>query len=344
MRPPGVSPARRGGERVVRRIVAVVFAFSLLIVAAPIASADTHFPRQTNDVDRPPVSPDGTSAGALTDFVITFIDRDPAVDGIGLKSGGTVTITLPDGFVDTGDGTENTVILLQGWPQSPPFPFPWTTTVAGNTLTTTLTSDYLVGDFGPGFKQAHLLLNSFRNPGPGRYDIDVVVQPDPASTATLHATARVQIIGEARPSVNAVSVFSGGGPPPPFNNPLFQSVAPGDDSLDVGLYLWEAGSSVVDGIVNPFVGVDIEMTSRNEGRLVQGAAVVGHVSVDAPAGAEDFGLSTDGPSVLGSAVVTGLDVGILVMRLHTDPDVIGEYVVRLAMAHGNSQTIRVTAE
>lgn len=337
------GPAGRG-ENAMRRIVPVVFALSLVMVAAPIAVADTHLPRQTNDVDRPPVSPDGTSAGAITDFVITFIDRDPAVDGISLKSGGTVTITLPDGFVDTGDGTDNTIILLQGWPQSPPFPFPWTTSVSGNTLTTTLTSDYLVGDFGPGFKQAHLLLNSFRNPDPGRYNIDVVIQPDPASTTTLEATARVQIIGAARPSINVVSVFSGGGPPPPFNNPLFQTVAAGDDSLDVGLYLWEAGSSVAEGIVNPFVGVDIEMTSATEGRLMQDAAVVGHVSIEAPAGAADFGLSTDGPSVLGPAVVTGFDVGILVLRLHTDPGATGEYVVTLAMAHGNSQTIRVTAE
>ncbi len=327
-----------------RRLISIALAFALVLVFGAGAGASDHVPAQTDDVDRPPVSPDGTTAGEISDFVITLIDRDPAVDGLSLKTGATVTVTLPAGYTDTSDGTANTVILLQGWPQSPPVPFPWTTTIAGNTLTTTLTSDYLVGDFGPGFKQIHLLLNSFRNPGPGSCDIAVAIQPDPASPVTHESTARIRIRPETRPSINVVSVFSGGGPPPPFNNPLFQTVDAGDDSLDVGLYLWDAHSSVAAGVVHPFLGVDIAMTGAGEGLLVQDGTVVGRVSIDAPADADDYGISTEGPSILGTSAVTSLDVGILVLRLHTDPDVTGDYVVSLKMAHGNTQTLRITAE
>ena len=51
-----------------------------------------------------PVGPDGTTAKAQTDIVLTFVDLDPAVNGIGLKSGATVEVELPNEFVNTGGG------------------------------------------------------------------------------------------------------------------------------------------------------------------------------------------------------------------------------------------------
>ncbi len=151
----------------------------------------------------------------------------------------------------------NTVALLQGWPQSPPAPPPdviWNTTVDGNTITATMTADYLVGEFGPGPKQMHLLLPTFRNPPvAGRYNVLLEIRPDPATDEVISGIVRVTIEPATRPSVEVVSAFSGGGPPPPFNNPIYQTVAADDASLDVGMYLWEEGSSVADGIFNSMV-------------------------------------------------------------------------------------------
>lgn len=328
-----------------RRLLSIGFALAMMLAFVPGAGASTAA-GLTISVDRAPVGPDGTTAGAVTDFILTFADRDPAVSGLNLKTGGTVTVTLPDGFVNTADGSLNALVLLQGWPQSPPAGPPgflWTTTVSGNTITATLTADFLVGDTGPGFKQVHLLLNEFRNPDAGRYNIGLEIQPDPASGDTYAGTARARIIPEARPSANIVSVFSGGAPVP-LNNPIYQTVAAGDDSLDVGMYLWEAGSSVAEGIVNPFLGVDIAMISATRGLLVQDGARVGYVHIDAPPGADDFGLSTMGPSTLGISAVTSLDVGILIATLHTDPDVTGDYTITFRVDHGNTQQVFVTTE
>lgn len=332
-----------------RRLTSVLFVALLVGALAPAAVAHPHqTPHQKLrvSVDRAPVTPDGTTAGAITDFVLTFVDRNPAVDGISLREGATVTATLPHGFTDTGDGTSNAAILLQGWPQSPPAPlpaFPWTTTVAGNEITATLTADFLVGDTGPGAKQVHLLLNSFRNPGPGLYGIGLAIQPDPASPEVHRGTGYVHILPKARPSLNVVSVFSGPGPPP-LPNPLYQSVVAGDDSLDVGMYLWDRGSDAAKGVFEPFVGVDLEMVGKRFGRMVQDGRTVGHVWIRPPSGARDFALTTDGPSILGNAAVTGFPTGILVMRLGTDADAAGLYKVSLRFNGGNTQRLYITTE
>jgi hypothetical protein len=325
-----------------RRLVSLSFVLAMLIVLVPTAGASTNT-RLDVAIAKAPITPDGVAARAITDLVLTFVDIDPAVDGISLHTGATVTATLPRGFVDTHDGSVNSAILLQGWPQSPPAPFPWTTSVSGNSITATLTGDYLVGDFGPGPKQMHLLLNSFRNPHAGAYRIDLVIQPDPSSPDIFTGTGRVRITPDAEPSINIVSVFSGGGPPPPFNNPIYQTVLAGDTSLDVGLHLWDEGSSVVDGIFNAFVGVEVQMVSPSRGRLVQGTTTVGGVRIDAPAGADEFTLGTDGPSILAPGAVLGFDTGTMIARLHTDPDVTGQYTVTLRLNGGNTQQFFVTA-
>jgi hypothetical protein len=329
-----------------RRLISLLFASVLLVVGVPAAGATTTDTLQV-DIVKAPIGPDGTVAREITDFVLTFVDRDPAVDGISLLEGGTVTATLPDDFVNTMNGDPNTTILLQGWPQSPPAPpplFPWVTTVSGNTVTATLTSDFLVGDFGPGAKQFHLFLSDFRNPGPGMYDVDLVIKPDPDSDDTYSGTGAVHIIPKARPSINAVSVFSGGGPPPPFNNAIYQTVAAGDDAAAVGLYLWDKGGSVADDVINPYLGVDIDMKNQRHGLLRQGNKTVGHVWIDAPAGADDYGVTTAGPSAEGPAAISGLATGILVTTFRTDGDVTGDYTITFRMNNGNTQELFVTAE
>ncbi len=322
--------------------LATILTMTLTLAMVSTASAGQQL---TITITKAPISPDGTAAGAITDFVLTFGDLDPAVEGISLYDGATVTAILPDAFVDTGDGM-NIAILLQGWPQSPPAPPPaflWATTVDGNAITATMTGDFVAGPAAPGMKQVHLFLNSFRNPGPGMYDVELVIQPDPTSPDTYTGIGTVHILPKSRPSVNAVSVFSGGGPPP-FNNAIYQSVGAGGSAAQVGLYLWDRGSSALDEVFAPFLGVDIVMTSASHGRLVQGKRTVGQVWIEAPGGADEYGIVTGGPSSLGNAAVSGFPTGILLTTFSTDPDVSGRYTISFKINNGNTQQLFVDAD
>ena len=63
-----------------RRIITLVFALALVVVSVPAAGATTG----TLDVDvgLAPIVPDGTVAGEITDFVLTFKDHiQKAKDG-----------------------------------------------------------------------------------------------------------------------------------------------------------------------------------------------------------------------------------------------------------------------
>jgi len=289
------------------------------------------------EVNRAPVAGDGTTAKAVTDIVINFVDIDPAIDGISIKKDGTVMVVLDPAFENVGMGN-NTVIILQGWPQSPPAPPPlvFSTSVVDQTITTTFKQDYLVGVSGPGPKQAHLALFGFRNPKPGVYPVLLTIKPDPNSSETRSGVGHVHIIPKARPAVSAVSIFSGSpGPPPPFNNAIYQTVEEGDEANTVGLYLW-------DKLTKPFVGIDVQMTNPNHGLLVSPrGSTVGQVQIHAPTGASAFSLTTEGPSVLGSAFLTAVDVGILKTKFIPDPSVIGSYRLHFRMNNGNTQELFV---
>jgi hypothetical protein len=280
-------------------------------------------------------------AGAAPDFVLTFLDRDPSVTGIDLKSGATLEVTLPAEFTDAGNAGTNLGIVLQGWPQSPPAPppaFPWTTTVVGNVVTVTLTSDFLGGDgngYFPGPKQLHLNLAGMVNPvAAGMYDLDLVITPDPASTDTLSGTGTVEIVAANTPAISAVAIFSGPpGGPPPFFNPIFQTVAVGDSGRQVGVVMWDATEA-------PMLGVTLAMTSPTAGDLLQDGAVVGSVTIEAPAGATAQTLTMAGPSTeVGPLPATGLMAGGLVTTFTPDPKVTGAYAVIYTLTGGNSERL-----
>ena len=323
----------------------------LCLLLGSVANADS----QILDISiaKAPVAGDGTTAGAVPDFVLTFADRDPAVDGISIQNGGTVVILLPPDFIDTGAGGEN-VIILQGWPQSPRVDgpgFPFTRSVVGNTITLTLFKEWLAPSaFGPGPKQVHLLLNGFESPGAGRYPISLSIDPDgPASDVadTYSGVGYVQIIPRARPAVNVVSIFSAPpGPPPPFFNPFYQIVSQDDPAArQFGAYLWQKDAE-------PAVGVDLKMTNLRHGRLVQGKKTVGHVLIQAPPGATSFSLETvplppppgGPPSFEVAAFATGLPAGLLGFQFQHDPGVIGKYAIDISMNGGNTERLFVTVE
>jgi hypothetical protein len=298
-------------------------------------------------IAKAPIAGDGVAAGAITDFVVSFENPDPAVDGVGLLTGGTVEIVLADDFINTGSGT-NTAIILQGWPQSPVVPFIWATSVVGNTITLTMTADFVPGAFGPGPKQVHLALFGFLNPGPGKYSVDVTITPDPASPGdTLEGGAKVKITKKVKPSINAISLLSSPpGPPPPFFNPLYQEVVVGNSARQVGFYLWDKGGG-------PFLGVDVEATGDEEHiRLVQNGKTVGKISIEGPHDAEDFSIesldavvaggSPEGPSELVNAFLTGQPTGLFLLQFTPDPAELGEYEIQLKLKGGNTQYLYVT--
>ena len=304
---------------------------------SPVASADSH--TLNVSVAKAPVAPDGTTAWAVADFVLTFADTDPEVPGVAMMSGGTIVVELAPDFMDAGGGGD-LVIILQGWPQSPRVPFPYATQILGNTITLTLNDDWTAPSAaGPGPKQVHLGLLGWVNPGPGRYPVSMTIDPDGPliNVAEIHSgVATVKIIPRARPSVNVVSLFSGGGPPPPFNNPLYQTVSIGENPNEVGLYLWDRDSA-------PFVGVDLQMVNPTHGRLIQGGSTVGHVRIYAPRGAKDFAFNTLGPSTLvPAAFFTGVPVGLLLVQFQPDPDTTGDYAIEISMNNGNAQTLFVS--
>ncbi|MHC4408683.1 MAG: hypothetical protein ACYS0E_04750 [Planctomycetota bacterium] len=324
----------------------VVLGIGLLFVAALLAPAAASGPDGGLKVTivRAPVAPDGTTAGAQTDFVLTFVDRDPAVDGVALKKGAKIEVYLPDGFKNTGPQGNN-VVLLQGWPQSPQVPFPYSIDIDGNKVTLTLTKDWKPGDVGPGVKQCHLVLLGFRNPTKaGPQKVALKIQPEPGARY-MAGVGTMKILPRARPSVNVVSLFSGGGPPPPFNNPLYQCVEKGDDPHRVGLYLWDKDSA-------PFVGVDIAMDAKAErrgghvlrhGRFVdENGDTVGQVWIEGPSGATGVDLTTEGKSVKVNAFVTGVPVGLLLTQFTPDPKVKGDYTVRFKLNNGNTETLSIT--
>jgi hypothetical protein len=319
-----------------RALLAAVLVVALLGALTTVASADS--PTLDISIARAPIVPDGTTAGATTDFVLTFADRDPAVNGIAMKKDGTVTVVLPDSFTVNPGGN---LILLQGWPQSPPAPPPflWTTTFSGNTITAKMTADFDENTtFGPGFKQVHVLAPATRNPGPGRYPISLTIDPDGTGTAVSSGVGWVKIIPKARPAVSVVSIFSGPpGPPPPLYNPLYQTLSVGAETPDIGLYLWNRNSVSA-------VGVDLQMSNPGHWRLVQGQRTVGQIRIQSPRGASHFGLTSTGPSAEVDAFpfTLGVKTGLLKIRFHTDPNVAGDYIVDISMNGGNTERLSIT--
>ncbi len=306
---------------------------SLVAFSAPVASDGQGLPTRT---DKAPIVPDGTTAGADTDFVVTFADRDPDVPGIDIKTGGTIAIQLPEEFVQDDPTEPLTMVVLQGWPQSPRMPFPNVTYDATtNTLTGTMGFDYLYqSSENPGPKQAHLLLPGFTNPRAGKYWLKVTIQPDPAEPAVLTDYAFVRIRRNVRPSINAISVINGS-PPPPFPNSIYQTIAAGDTPLQWGFYLWERGG-------DPSVGVVLEQLTEKHYAIKDAAGdLIGDVKIRAPRRSSGFVIEADA-SVLANAAVLGVPTGLLTAQFRPDPDTRGNYVIRWKLNGGNTQKMFLT--
>lgn len=307
-----------------------------------------------------PIVPDGNVAGAKTDVVINLDGSlDPSVPGSILQQGHQIKITLPDDFVSTGMPVQtnftpdcnpafpancSTGLLLQGWPQHPIFPmFPpgsgppalYTTTLEGtHTFVFTALQDIEPGVMlpGPGIKQIHLIALGFINPAPGFYDIEVMAQTGPGG-AWESGTGQLQIVPRARPSINVTSIFNG----PTNPNTIYQQAGINElINLPYDFLLWDYDSV-------PFTGVDIEMVNSGHALMRQGEAVVGHVFIDAPQGAEGPTLSATAPSFAINAPLSGVPTGRLNISFTTG-DQPGLYTVTFSLNGGNSVTMYVMAD
>lgn len=336
-----------------RVLVAIITMAGMVMVASP--PTDAHRESRLGiDIGLPPVAPDGLTAGAPTDFIVGFRDIDPNVPGIGLNAGGTVRITLPDEFVNTGDrpvtgdvtlpgcgpplvSSCSTAVILQGWPQSVQPPFPdvhWEE--ATNTIVLTANADWFpIDSAAPGPKTVHLQLLGFTNPTqPGRYRIGVEIQPDPNEPVVLSGDGNAHITNRIRANVSSVSLANGS-PPPPFPNTLYQEVESGDPSLTMMLYLW-------GGDLEPLVGASFGSGSQRHRLIVDADGTpIGHVLVRAPRRARNWSLDSLGPAVAASAFITGYDTATMRAVLQTDPGVSGRYQVTFRLFGGNSVTHRI---
>jgi hypothetical protein len=323
-----------GGPTGMRR--GLLFSAVSIVGAITITSAVSADPALPITTAKAPIVADGTTAGADTDFVVTFADVDPDVPGIDIKAGGTISLALADGFVRDNPASPMTLIVLQGWPQSPRLPFPDVSYDATtNTLTGTLPVDYLHQSVAnPGPKQLHAMLPGFANPGPGSYPVELTIQPDPSDPATMTGTGTVKIIPKARPSINAISVINGA-PPPPFPNSIYQTINTGDTALPWGFYVWDKNSE-------PFIGVDLQRKNRDHYTMIDDKGrTVGQVRIQAPAGAADYSIDATA-SVPANGAVLGIPTGLLKAQFNHDPDVPGDYAIGWRLNNGNEQSMYLT--
>ena len=347
------------------RVTRLLFLFILILLAvitalpSQPAAAASGGRGIVHSVVKAPIVPDGDVAGEPTDVVIN-LDRslDPSVVGRTLLKGNQIKITLPTTFVNTGLPGQtiftpgcsppslqcSTGILLQGWPQHPIFPmFPpasgpptlYTTSLEGtHTLVFTALQDVVPGVLlpGPGIKQIHLFAVGFVNPSPGQYPIEVMAQTGPGGSWES-GTGRLNIVPRAKPSINITSVFNGLGNP----NTIYQQAGVNEVvNLPYDFLLWD-----YDGV--PFTDVDIEMVNSRHAVLRQGNAVVGHVVINAPRGAQGVEVVATSPSFAINAPLSGIPTARLTASFTTGSEA-GLYIVTFSLNGGNSVKMHVVVE
>jgi len=306
-----------------------------------------------SSIVKAPIIPDGTVAGAATDFVITLdAPLDPSVVGRTLLEGRTIRVTLPDGFQETGGlpfaspGSSpdcrpgnvqcNTGVLLQGWPQhpiAPPFQkYAFSYEADTNTIVYTALQDLVPNPpLEPGIKQMHLILVGFQNPGPGRYRVWVEAETGPGG-AVESGWGTLHIIPKVRPSINITSAFNTGTP-----NTIYQDTTPGAlTPLPFDFLLWDR-----DGM--PFTGVGIRTVNPGYSLLVQDNRVVGHVRVEAPPGATGHEVTVETESFPVNSPVLGVPTARLTAKFRAG-SAPGMYVVTFELNGGNSVQMFVYVE
>ena len=229
---------------------------TLTLLAAPLSSvrAQTATPTMAAPVLSPallqngslpltigpsPVTTEGNVAGRPTDLVLMLpMAGDPSVPGLAFAPGGTITVTLPAGFVRTQNPIN--VAVPRGWPQADVCCY--TAVANGNVVTITFTTPVRTeGVNTPGVKiLAHIRGQAYTNPGPGTYTFTAQVVPAPGHPP-IPASGSVTII----PSVPLARLAPSNLLLPRGQNANFQVVAlnrPAPALLS--FMLWRGGQSL----------------------------------------------------------------------------------------------------
>jgi len=349
------------------RLVGLILTGVLLVACQPIVDAPLAEGSATGQEEATelvaavvgaPIAPDGNVAGAPTDLIINLNrSMEPSVPGRSLLQGKTIKITLPEAFENMGLPVEtmftedcapnnfqcSTAILLQGWPQYPLLPMAppgsgppqfYTVSLEGtHTLVFTALADVTPGSPlpGPGLKQIHLIALGFVNPEAGVYEVEVVAETGPDG-AVEREMAQVEIVPETAPQISVTSVFNEGAP-----NTIYQQTSVGElTPLPYDFLLWDQNG-------NPMEGVSIEMVDATRAQFMQNEEVVGHIAIEAPAGATGQEIVTEAPSEAIPAPVIGVPTARLTahFRAGSTP---GEYKLTFTLNDGNAVDMFVTVD
>ena len=306
-------------------------------------------------IDKGPVSRDGNVQGQPTDFVITLnTSLDPNVEGRSLKAGNSIKITFPDafdlsdlgGYPLAGVGSAGCVpgslvcttgVLLKGWPQNPVPPPNYVLSIEDNAIVYTATTDIdAAGGVAPGIKQIHMILHGVENPTPGHYRIKVEAETGPES-ALETGSVLLHVVPKDFPSINVTSVFAGA------MNTIYQTTTVNNlVPLEWSFLVWGKKGAVLDD-------VSIEWADVDEWHVLQKGKLVGHIYVDAPAGASGqdvYLVNSDGlpsaPVIGGTPGIGPQPVGRLQLQFVAGSEV-GEYVITLMLNGGNLVQMHVMA-
>jgi hypothetical protein len=254
---------------------------------------------------------------------------------------------------------------LHGWPQQPFFPpavhHALSVDPVDNALVITALQDLVpAGPTEPGIKQLFLILNGLTNPQPGEYLLQVEAQTGPGG-AWESGSGIYRVLPHTRPSVNVTSVFVAGlaglitgepdcnSPtlPPNPSNPVYQHTPVGENAPFVWtLLLWGKNNE-------PLNDVSLEWSSDKLARLTRGNKTLGHLFIDAPAGASGFGVEVNpedcttqlpgAPVIAGTPGIGPQPVGRLDLLFRAG-NVPGAYTTTISINNGNRVELVVFAE
>ncbi len=349
-----------------------VLALTLVTTLVACASVQPMSPRVLG-VAPSPVSFDGNVAGRPTDLVFVMdADANPAKAGIAMRTGDMMRLDLPTGFARdpqvaiTADADTN-LVFTKGWPQAgvqQDGHYAIGYDAATNSITVKAIGDIGTdGGNAPGIKVIHLRGNTFVNPGPGNYPVELAHLSASGETKSTW-NGSIRVLASAPSARLAPTNFHLA----PGANSDYQHTTTGQLAPHpLGVLLWGAGGVPMDR-----VGIAPRDLARHArytgGLLVQDVngdkvldpavdKVVGGIIGAAPKGAKGQAATSpvgaDGKPVLSGEILRGTafpaasgagkpNPGLLAIAFRAG-DTPGIYGPTIEVLGGNSYTFTVEA-
>jgi hypothetical protein len=201
-----------------------------------------------------PISYDGHVAGRATDYVFVLErNADPAVPGYTLAAGDTLALRLPKDFKRNSaapliEDSDRNLVLTKGWPQGSVRQsgqyrifYEATTHEIGVRALLDVGRD---GANAPGIKVIHLRGQTFINPGPGEYPVEVT-QRAAGGAAKAVWRGKATVLFDAPKARLAPTNFH----LPPGTNSDFQKLGVGRTAPHwLGLLLWTEPGSPLNNV------------------------------------------------------------------------------------------------